>query len=117
MIGLYVTGLSLRPEQVIEMRRYILSRRRGFPENDKQYSQAAGEGHSDRTGTKGTQTRFKGAGWGLHTAAPPTAYGTVMNYISLRILGMDRDDPIMVEVRSLIHQMGEFPSLTDHQKL
>lgn len=29
-----------------------------------------------------------------------------MNYVSLRILGMPADDPVMVEIRQLIHEMG-----------
>lgn len=46
-----------------------------------------------------------------HTAATPTTFGTVMSYVALRILGMERDDPIMTEIRGLIHEMGEW-SLT-----
>jgi len=42
-----------------------------------------------------------------HTAAPPTAYGTVMNYVVLRLLGMGPDEGPMTEIRALIHEMGE----------
>jgi hypothetical protein len=42
-----------------------------------------------------------------HTAAPPTAYGTVMNYVVLRLLGMGPDEGPMTEIRALIHKMGE----------
>jgi len=41
-----------------------------------------------------------------HTAAPPTVYGTVMNYVALRLLGMGPDEGPMTEIRGLIHQMG-----------
>ncbi|OWT40004.1 lanosterol synthase [Cryptococcus neoformans Bt1] len=76
IIALYVTGQSLRHEQAIEMRRYLFNKRR------------------------------KEGGWGLHTAAPPTVYGTVMNYVALRMLGMGPDEGPMTEIRSLIHKMG-----------
>lgn len=46
-----------------------------------------------------------------HTAAPPTAYGTVMNYVVLRLLGMGPDEGPMTEIRALIHKMGESTSL------
>ncbi|ODO05233.1 lanosterol synthase [Cryptococcus wingfieldii CBS 7118] len=76
VVALYVTGQSLRPEQQLEMRRYVLGKRR------------------------------KEGGWGLHTAAPPTVFGTVMNYVALRILGMGPDEGPMSEIRALIHKMG-----------
>lgn len=44
-----------------------------------------------------------------HTAAPPTVYGTVMNYVTLRMLGMGPDDGPMTQIRALIHEMGEYP--------
>jgi hypothetical protein len=44
-----------------------------------------------------------------HTAAPPTVYGTVMNYVALRILGMGPDEGPMTDIRALIHEMGEVP--------
>ncbi|KAJ9099201.1 hypothetical protein QFC21_004081 [Naganishia friedmannii] len=76
VIGMYVMGISLRPEQKIEMIRYLLRKRR------------------------------KEGGWGLHTAAPPTTFGTVMNYVSLRILGLSPNMPVMAETRAWIHKMG-----------
>lgn len=42
-----------------------------------------------------------------HTAAPPTTFGTVMNYVSLRLLGMDAEEPVMVVTRAWIHKMGK----------
>ena len=41
-----------------------------------------------------------------HTAAPPTVFGTVMNYVTLRLLGMGPDEGPMPEIRGLIHKMG-----------
>ncbi|GHJ90428.1 hypothetical protein NliqN6_6830 [Naganishia liquefaciens] len=76
VIGLYVANTSLRPEQKTEIVRYLLNKRR--PEG----------------------------GWGLHTAAPPTTFGTVMNYVSLRLLGVGPDVPVMQEIRTWIHDHG-----------
>lgn len=42
-----------------------------------------------------------------HTAAPPTVFGTVMNYVALRLLGMSPDEEPMTEIRALIHKMGQ----------
>lgn len=41
-----------------------------------------------------------------HTAAPPTVFGTVMNYVTLRLLGMGPEEGPMPEIRGLIHKMG-----------
>ena len=41
-----------------------------------------------------------------HTAATPTAFGTVMNYVALRLLGMSADEGPMTEIRGLIYKMG-----------
>ncbi|WRT67730.1 uncharacterized protein IL334_004702 [Kwoniella shivajii] len=76
VIGLHVCGQQLRPEQSTEMKRYLLNKLR------------------------------KEGGWGLHTAAPPTVYGTVLNYVALRILGMGPDEGPMTRIRGLIHEMG-----------
>lgn len=42
-----------------------------------------------------------------HTAAPPTAFGTIMIYVALRLLGMDKDEGEMPEIRALVHELGE----------
>ncbi|ORY28503.1 terpenoid cyclases/protein prenyltransferase alpha-alpha toroid [Naematelia encephala] len=76
IIALQVTGQTLTVEESLEIRRYLLNKRR------------------------------KEGGWGLHTAAPPTVFGTVMNYVALRLLGMGPDEGPMTEIRALIHKMG-----------
>lgn len=38
-------------------------------------------------------------------------FGTVMNYVSLRLLGLEPDLPVMQETRAWIHKMGERRSL------
>ncbi|KAK1925398.1 terpenoid cyclases/protein prenyltransferase alpha-alpha toroid [Papiliotrema laurentii] len=76
VIAMHVCGQTFRHEEKVEMIRYLLNKRR--PEG----------------------------GWGLHTAAPPTVFGTVMNYVTLRLLGMGPEEGSMPEIRGLIHKMG-----------
>ena len=45
-------------------------------------------------------------GWGLHIEGESTVYGTAMNYIVLRILGVDAEDMRMVKARGKLHQLG-----------
>ncbi|KAF5022632.1 hypothetical protein F66182_5308 [Fusarium sp. NRRL 66182] len=45
-------------------------------------------------------------GWGLHTTDQSTICGTAINYVVLRILGMDMNDPILVRARSFLQQNG-----------
>jgi protostadienol synthase len=45
-------------------------------------------------------------GWGLFIQSPSTVFGTTMNYIMLRILGVSPKHPIMTKARSKLLQMG-----------
>lgn len=45
-------------------------------------------------------------GWGTHIESPSTMFGTVLSYVSLRLLGMDKDDPVMVKARQFIRDQG-----------
>uniref|UniRef100_A0AAY4BJ28 Terpene cyclase/mutase family member n=1 Tax=Denticeps clupeoides TaxID=299321 RepID=A0AAY4BJ28_9TELE len=45
-------------------------------------------------------------GWGLHVEDKSTVFGTALSYTSLRILGVDPDDPDMVRARSNLHTKG-----------
>jgi lanosterol synthase len=45
-------------------------------------------------------------GWGLHIEGESTAFGTAMNYVVLRILGVSAEDPRMVKARGTLHKMG-----------
>lgn len=45
-------------------------------------------------------------GWGLHTYDKSTCFGTSINYVILRILGMDRDHPAMVKARDTLRKLG-----------
>ena len=45
-------------------------------------------------------------GWGLHIEGPSTMFGTVLQYVSLRILGMDADKPAVQQSRDWIKKHG-----------
>jgi lanosterol synthase len=45
-------------------------------------------------------------GWGLHLEGASTLFGTVLQYVSLRILGMKADDENIIRARKWIHDNG-----------
>nr|XP_015797352.2 lanosterol synthase [Nothobranchius furzeri] len=45
-------------------------------------------------------------GWGLHVEDKSTVFGTTLSYTSLRILGVDPDDPDLVRARNNLHSKG-----------
>uniref|UniRef100_A0A668A360 Terpene cyclase/mutase family member n=1 Tax=Myripristis murdjan TaxID=586833 RepID=A0A668A360_9TELE len=45
-------------------------------------------------------------GWGLHIEDKSTVFGTALSYTSLRILGVEPDDPDMVRARNNLHSKG-----------
>lgn len=45
-------------------------------------------------------------GWGLHIEAESSVFGTAMNYVALRIVGVDADHPKMVRARATLHRLG-----------
>lgn len=45
-------------------------------------------------------------GWGLHSVDKSTCYGTTMNYIALRLLGMLPDHEVLVKARKTLHRLG-----------
>lgn len=45
-------------------------------------------------------------GWGLHTVDKSTCFGTTMNYVVLRLLGLAADHPVCVKARETLHRLG-----------
>ncbi|KAH6626471.1 terpenoid cyclases/protein prenyltransferase alpha-alpha toroid [Chaetomium sp. MPI-SDFR-AT-0129] len=45
-------------------------------------------------------------GWGLHIEGETSVFGTCLNYIVLRIVGVDADHPVMVKARGTLHKLG-----------
>lgn len=77
VIGSYVTGMSFKEEEKLELIRYLMHR-----------------AHPDD------------GGWGLHVEGPSTVFGTALNYAAIRILGMDADHPVCVKARATLHKLG-----------
>ena len=48
----------------------------------------------------------KDAGWGMHIEGESTMFGTVMQYVSLRILGVDKDHEALLKARDWIQSNG-----------
>ena len=72
----YIIGHELRPEQKAMIKKYMLN-------------------HQNKEG-----------GWGLHLEDHATMFGTVMQYVSLRILGLSADHPAMSKARAFIQKHG-----------
>lgn len=47
-------------------------------------------------------------GWGLHIEGPPTVFGTALNYVTLRLLGVPSTDEVLIRARSQLHSFGMF---------
>ncbi|KAF3920313.1 hypothetical protein AA313_de0210112 [Arthrobotrys entomopaga] len=45
-------------------------------------------------------------GWGLHTEAESSVFGTTINYTAIRLLGMPADHPVAVKARETLHRLG-----------
>ncbi|CAK9435887.1 uncharacterized protein LODBEIA_P05240 [Lodderomyces beijingensis] len=45
-------------------------------------------------------------GWGLHSVDKSTCFGTTMNYICLRLLGLHADHPVVAKARKTLHRLG-----------
>lgn len=45
-------------------------------------------------------------GWGLHSVDKSTVFGTVLNYVILRLCGMEKDHPILKRARSTLLNLG-----------
>ncbi len=48
----------------------------------------------------------KDAGWGMHIEGASTMFGTVMQYVSLRILGVDKNNGQLIKARAWIKNNG-----------
>ncbi|KAJ5199279.1 Prenyltransferase/squalene oxidase [Penicillium cf. griseofulvum] len=77
LITYYVTNTPIPPEYATEIKRYLFARQ--HPED---------------------------GGWGLHIEAHSSVFGTCMNYVALRLVGVSEEDPRMIKARGLLHKFG-----------
>ena len=73
----FVTNTPIPQEHAIEIKNYLFSRQ--HPEQ---------------------------GGWGLHIEGESTVFGTAMNYVTLRILGVSEEDERMIRARATLHKLG-----------
>lgn len=78
VVAKYYTGVSFSPEEKTEIIRYLVNR--AHPVD---------------------------GGWGLHTYDKSTVFGTSINYVILRILGLSRDHPAIIKARERLHSLGD----------
>lgn len=45
-------------------------------------------------------------GWGLHSVDKSTCFGTAINYILLRLLGLEKEHTVCVRARNTLHKLG-----------
>jgi len=45
-------------------------------------------------------------GHARHTEGPPTVFGCALNYVTLRLLGVDAEDKDLVAARNMLRQLG-----------
>lgn len=77
VITWYITNTPIPPEYAVEIKRYLFAR----------------------------QNPVDG-GWGLHIEGHSSAFGTVMTYVILRLLGASEEDPRMIQARGFAHKLG-----------
>ncbi|KAM0755369.1 terpene synthase [Meredithblackwellia eburnea MCA 4105] len=80
VFALHITQTPLPQEWKIEISRYLANVQRDNGESD--------------------------SGWGIDTRGSSTVFGTALNYIVLRIFGVDPDVPMMVRARTTLHALG-----------
>ncbi|KAL1747921.1 terpenoid cyclases/protein prenyltransferase alpha-alpha toroid [Schizophyllum fasciatum] len=76
VIGSYVSGMPFKDPERREMIRYLINMAK------------------------------EDGGWGLHIEGQSTVFGTGLNYVALRLLGMDAEHPTCVKARTKLHQLG-----------
>ncbi|KAJ2989523.1 hypothetical protein NUW58_g3424 [Xylaria curta] len=51
-------------------------------------------------------TRNRGGGWGVYLKGPSTVFGTAINYVMLRVLGLGPGQSVCRKARDLLNSMG-----------
>ncbi|KAI9845829.1 MAG: Lanosterol synthase (Oxidosqualene--lanosterol cyclase) [Sclerophora amabilis] len=77
IVSWHVTGTPISSAVAIEIRNYLFARQ--HPED---------------------------GGWGLHIEGESSVFGTAMNYVVLRLLGVSEDHERMIKARAMLHKLG-----------
>ena len=62
--------------------------------------------HSSHTKVEENSEGITPAGWGLHIEGRPTMFGTCLNYVTLRLLGVPSQEPFMRRAQAFIRKHG-----------
>ncbi|KAG0149788.1 hypothetical protein CROQUDRAFT_653055 [Cronartium quercuum f. sp. fusiforme G11] len=81
VIACYITKIPFSREVTQELARYLANEQR------------SGKSPRDQ-------------GWGLHVAGHSTVFGTALNYVTCRLLGIDAEAPMLVRARATLHALG-----------
>ncbi|KAL9937723.1 hypothetical protein V8E36_003268 [Tilletia maclaganii] len=88
VIGMYVTNTPIPEEWRVETLRYLAHR--ANPED---------------------------GGWGIHIEGESTVFGTALNYVVCRLLGMDAEHPVAARARAHLHKLGGATGIPSWGKL
>jgi lanosterol synthase len=94
VIGSYVARMSFLDEERLEMIRYLFNRAHPDDGGWGLYVLSSMSTHKSRTDVS------------RHIEGPSTAMGTALNYVTLRLLGVPAEHPVIVRARSTLHKLG-----------
>lgn len=103
VITLYVTKTPIPKEWKIECARYLANiQRKGGPGDEGWGMYGSLVPHSDcALSDPGAPRR--------HFEGKSTVFGTGLNYVTLRLLGVDAEEPMMQRARATLHKLGWSP--------
>ena len=49
-----------------------------------------------------------------HTEGPPTVFGCALNYVTMRLLGVDANDKDLLSARNVLQSLGNYILLSEY---
>lgn len=102
VIGSYVTGMDFEEAEKLEMIRYLMN-----VANDD-----GGWGMFVQSFLSAVKVSKPCIFFDSHTEGVSTVFGTSMNYVAIRLLGMEADHPVAVKARGCLHALGMLETLS-----
>jgi lanosterol synthase len=102
IIILYVTGI-LDEVFSIQHRKEMVHYLKTHLKEEKSLSSHNAATNSHKTTI---EDKTDPSGWGLHIEGPPTMFGTCLNYVALRLIGVPSTESFMQRARSFIYRHG-----------
>ena len=107
IIVMFVTKTPIPPEWKIEIARYLANLQRDGGPDDQGWGMWVAVLLSRWNGARGGAVLVLTATANSHFEAKSSVFGTGLNYVVLRLLGVGPDEPMMIRARSCLHKMGE----------